>query len=119
MHGGRGAVASGSWCSGTPAHHWPESRCEKNYLIKMNEEAISLLFGLIFAVFGVIYRYSVWLRRPSTAMLNRRGWDAFRERKGRGGAQAERRHLVAGSISAMTPARAGDPRARRAIGESM
>ena len=32
-------------------------------------------------VFGVIYRYSVWVRRPSTAMLNRRGWDAFRQRK--------------------------------------
>ena len=44
---------------------------------------VGYLFGLIFAVFGVIYRYSVWLRRPPTAMLNRRGWDAFRERKGR------------------------------------
>ena len=32
-------------------------------------------------VFGVIYRYTVWLRRPPTAMLNRRGWDAFREGK--------------------------------------
>jgi hypothetical protein len=31
----------------------------------------------------VIYRYTVWLRRPPTAMLNRRGWDAFRQRKGR------------------------------------
>ena len=29
-------------------------------------------------VFGVLYRYAVWLRRPPTAMLNRRGWDAFR-----------------------------------------
>ena len=44
---------------------------------------VGYLFGLIFAVFGVIYRYSVWLRRPPTAMLNRRGWDAFRERKAR------------------------------------
>jgi hypothetical protein len=41
------------------------------------------LFGVVFAVFGVAYRYTVWLRRPPTAMLNRRGWDAFRERKGR------------------------------------
>jgi hypothetical protein len=40
------------------------------------------LFGVIFAVFGIAYRYAVWLRRPPTAMLNRRGWDAFRERKG-------------------------------------
>ncbi|HQF93473.1 MAG TPA: hypothetical protein PLS46_04895 [Microthrixaceae bacterium] len=44
---------------------------------------IGYLFGTVFAVFGVVYRYAVWLRRPSTAMLNRRGWDAFRQRKGR------------------------------------
>ena len=44
---------------------------------------VGYLFGTIFAVFGVVYRYAVWLRRPSTAMLNRRGWDAFRARKGR------------------------------------
>jgi hypothetical protein len=44
---------------------------------------IGYLSGTVFAVFGVVYRYAVWLRRPSTAMLNRRGWDAFRARKGR------------------------------------
>lgn len=42
---------------------------------------VGYLFGIVFAVFGVVYRYTVWLRRPPTAMLNRRGWDAFRERK--------------------------------------
>jgi nitrate reductase gamma subunit len=41
------------------------------------------LFGVIFAVFGIAYRYSVWLQRPPTAMLNRRGWDAFRRQTGR------------------------------------
>ena len=34
-------------------------------------------------MFGVVYRYAVWMRRPPTAMLNRRGWDAFRQRKAR------------------------------------
>ena len=33
-------------------------------------------------MFGVVYRYAVWLRRPPTAMLNRRGWDAFRAAQG-------------------------------------
>ena len=47
---------------------------------------IGYLFGVVFAVFGVIYRYTVWLRRPPTAMLNRRGWDAFRRRKARNAA---------------------------------
>ena len=44
---------------------------------------VGYLFGLIFAVFGVVYRYSVWLRRPPTATLNARGWDAFRQNKAR------------------------------------
>jgi nitrate reductase gamma subunit len=44
---------------------------------------VGYLFGTIFAVFGVVYRYAVWVKRPATAMLNRRGWDAFRARKAR------------------------------------
>ena len=47
---------------------------------------VGYLFGLIFAVFGVVYRYSAWLRRPPTAMLNRRGWEAFRRHKARNAA---------------------------------
>ena len=39
---------------------------------------VGYLFGTMFAVFGIVYRYLVWLRRPPTAMLNRRGWEAFR-----------------------------------------
>lgn len=42
---------------------------------------VGYLFGLVFATFGVVYRYTVWLRRPPTAMLNRRGWDAFRSHR--------------------------------------
>jgi hypothetical protein len=48
---------------------------------------IGYLFGTLFAVFGVAYRYLVWLQRPPTARLNRRGWEAFRQ-KGRLGANA-------------------------------
>jgi hypothetical protein len=45
---------------------------------------VGYLFGTFFAIFAVVYRYLVWLRRPPTAMLNRRGWQAFR-RPGRRG----------------------------------
>jgi hypothetical protein len=38
---------------------------------------VGYLFGTLFAIFGVVYRYRVWLRRPPTSMLNRRGWEAF------------------------------------------
>jgi hypothetical protein len=41
------------------------------------------LFGTLLAVFAVVYRYLVWLQRPPTAMLNRRGWEAFRRRGSR------------------------------------
>ena len=45
---------------------------------------VGYLFGTLFAVFAVVYRYLVWLRRPPTALLNRRGWEAFRARGKRG-----------------------------------
>jgi nitrate reductase gamma subunit len=53
------------------------------HLVWFDAALIGYLFGVVFMVFGVIYRYTVWLRRPATATLNRRGWDAFRDRKGR------------------------------------
>lgn len=40
------------------------------------------LFGTLLAVFATVYRYVVWLRRPPTARLNQRGWEALR-RKGK------------------------------------
>jgi len=45
---------------------------------------VGYLFGTLFAVFAVVYRYLIWLRRPPTARLNRRGWEAFRLPGGRG-----------------------------------
>jgi hypothetical protein len=39
---------------------------------------VGYLFGILFAIFAVVYRYLIWLRRPPTAMLSRRGWEAFR-----------------------------------------
>jgi hypothetical protein len=38
------------------------------------------LFGTLLAVFATIYRYVVWLRRPPTARLNQRGWEALKAR---------------------------------------
>ena len=41
---------------------------------------VGYLFGTLFAIFAVVYRYLVWLQRPPTARLNRRGWEAFHKR---------------------------------------
>jgi len=47
-------------------------------LVWFDAALIGYLFGVIFMVFGVAYRYTVWLQRPPTRMLNRRGWESFR-----------------------------------------
>lgn len=31
----------------------------------------------LFATFGIVYRYTMWLQRPPTAMYWKRGWQAF------------------------------------------
>ncbi len=38
---------------------------------------IAYLFGCIFACFGVVYRYTVWLQRPPTWRYFVRGWQLF------------------------------------------
>src|SRR5262245_65969358 len=40
--------------------------------------------AILFAAFGLTYRYAVWLQRPPTAMLWRRSWQAFLRRGWRG-----------------------------------
>lgn len=59
---------------------------------------VGYLFGTLFAVFAVIYRYLVWLQRPPTARLNRRGWEAFRRRGSRGRNVVALPGLVVGNL---------------------
>ncbi len=37
-------------------------------------------FAIIFATWGVVYHYNVWLDKPPTNMYWRRGWQLFRQR---------------------------------------
>lgn len=41
---------------------------------------VAYTFSILFATFGLTYRYSMWLSRPPTAMYWRRGWQAFARR---------------------------------------
>ncbi|EYB67229.1 hypothetical protein DEIPH_ctg046orf0022 [Deinococcus phoenicis] len=34
-------------------------------------------FATVFALFGVVYRYAVWLQRPATRVYWKRGWELF------------------------------------------
>ena len=38
---------------------------------------VGYTFATVFAVFGIAYRYSMWLQRPPTRMYWKRGWQAF------------------------------------------
>lgn len=38
---------------------------------------VAYTFSVLFATFGLTYRYVMWLQRPPTAMYWRRGWQAF------------------------------------------
>src|SRR5665213_3387290 len=41
---------------------------------------VAYTFSVLFATFGLTYRYSMWLSRPPTALYWRRGWQAFFQR---------------------------------------
>lgn len=38
---------------------------------------VAYTFAILFATFGLTYRYGMWLSRPPTALYWRRGWQAF------------------------------------------
>ena len=38
---------------------------------------VAYTFATVFAVFGITYRYVMWLHRPPTAMYFKRGWQVF------------------------------------------
>ena len=40
-------------------------------LVWFDAALIGYLFGIVFMVLGVAYRYTVWIKRPPTAMLDR------------------------------------------------
>ncbi|MBI2265376.1 MAG: MFS transporter [Armatimonadetes bacterium] len=38
---------------------------------------VGYTFAVLFALFGIVYRYAIWLQRPPTAMYWKQGWQAF------------------------------------------
>jgi hypothetical protein len=58
---------------------------------------VGYTFATLFAMFGITYRYAMWLRRPPTRMYWRRGWSMFVTPRfaARNVAEALRRFLLA------------------------
>jgi len=44
---------------------------------------VAYTFSVLFATFGLTYRYAMWLRRPPTAIYWRRGWQVLLSGRGR------------------------------------
>lgn len=42
---------------------------------------VGYTFAVLFATFGITYRYAMWLQRPPTALYWRRGWSVFFARR--------------------------------------
>lgn len=38
---------------------------------------VAYTFATVFATFGIVYRYAMWLQRPPTTMYFKRGWQVF------------------------------------------
>ena len=55
-------------------------------------------FAIIFATWGVIYHYSVWIRKPPTYVYWQRGWQLFKEQ---GVIRSARSHRGAGGNSSL------------------
>jgi hypothetical protein len=57
---------------------------------------VGYTFATLFAVFGITYRYAMWLQKPPTRMYWRRGWQVFLNPRfiGRNLAEALRRFVV-------------------------
>jgi hypothetical protein len=46
-------------------------------LANFDAALVGYTFATLFAMFGITYRYSMWLQRPPTAVYWRRGWQVF------------------------------------------
>lgn len=49
---------------------WAGSRDLQNF----DAALVAYLFGTLFAIFGIVYRYTVWIQRPSTSVYFRRSF---------------------------------------------
>lgn len=66
-----------SWGSGLTALLGVSILVGSRRLAHFDAALIAYTFAVVFATFGLTYRYSMWLQRPPTAVYWRRGWQAF------------------------------------------
>ena len=70
-------VRSGSWAALWTMALGTAIVVGSRNLAHFDAALVGYTFATLFATFGIIYRYSMWLNRPPTRMYWRQGWRAF------------------------------------------
>jgi hypothetical protein len=76
----REVVAAGSWGLGVTALLTVLIVAGSRNLAHFDAALVAYTFAVLFAVFGLTYRYVMWLQRPPTSLYFRRGWQVFLRR---------------------------------------
>ncbi len=74
---GREEVASLAWAGAVTAVLALLIVIGSRRLARFDPALVAYTFASLFAVFGITYRYAMWLQRPPTALYWRRGWQVF------------------------------------------
>ena len=87
-------MRAGAWAAGMTLLLAAAIVVGSRRLAHFDAALVGYTFATLFAVFGITYRYAMWIDRPPTRMYWRRGWQAFfstgaviRERRGAGAAR--------------------------------
>ena len=75
------SITAGAWGVGLTAITAVLIIVGSRNLAHFDAALVGYTFAVLFAVFGITYRYAMWLQRPPTRMYWRRGWQAFFSRR--------------------------------------
>jgi len=77
MRADREAIKAAAWGVAATASLGALVVIGSRNLANFDAALVAYTFATLFAVFGITYRYAMWLQRPPTAMMWRRGWQLF------------------------------------------
>ncbi len=70
-------VRAGAWAAGLTLLLAAAIVVGSRRLAHFDAALVAYTFATLFAVFGITYRYAMWIERPPTRLYWRRGWQAF------------------------------------------
>ena len=70
-------VRAGAWAAGVTLLLAAAIVIGSRNLAHFDAALVGYTFATLFATFGIVYRYAMWIDRPPTRLYWRRGWQAF------------------------------------------